>query len=99
MYLFDHLSGHITQRRIDDYFVAHWPAWFPTLPRYQAFNYRLQQLILAFELFIEDHLFAAAKRKRLGAADRLSDSSLVMLAVGTRANRACVARQLADVGF
>lgn len=99
MFLFGHLQGFTSQRRIYNYFAAHWPAWFPALPTYQAFNRRLQHLTPAFELLIEDHLCAAAKRDNLAAADRLIDSLPVMLAVGTRANRARVARQLADVGF
>lgn len=99
MYLFGHLQGLTTQRRIYNYFAAHWPEWFPTLPTYQAFNRRLYQLTAAFELLIEDNLCAASKRENLTAADRLIDSLPVMLATGTRANRARVARQLADVGF
>lgn len=99
MYLFGHLQGHTSQRRIYDYFASHWRAWFPALPTYQAFNRRLPLLIAAFELLIEDHLHAAGNRENLAAADRLIDSLPVMLAVGTRANRARVARQMADVGF
>ena len=32
MYLFGHLQGHTTHRRIYDYFVNHWREWFPLLP-------------------------------------------------------------------
>jgi hypothetical protein len=99
MYLFGHLQGLTSQRRIYNYFAAHWREWFPALPSYQAFNRRLHQLTPAFELLIEDNLRAAGKRENLAAADRLIDSLPVMLAIGTRANRARVARQLADVGF
>jgi Transposase DDE domain len=99
IYLFGHLQGHTTQRRIYDYFASHWRAWFPSLPTYQAFNRRLHLLAPAFELLIDENLFAAAKRENLLSADRLIDSLPVMLAVGTRSNRARVARHLADVGF
>ena len=99
MYLFGHMQGHTTQRRIYNYFANHWREWFPALPTYQAFNRRLHQLTPAFELLIEDYLLTAGKRENLDAADRLIDSLPVMLAVGSRANRASVARQLADVGF
>lgn len=99
MYLFGHLQGFTSQRRIYDYFAAHWREWFPTMPTYQAFNRRLQFLLPAFELLIENQLHNAAQRENLAAADRLIDSLPVMLAVGTRSNRACVARQMADVGF
>jgi len=50
-------------------------------------------------LLIEESLLAAAKGANLSFADRLIDSLPIMLAVGTRSNRARVARQLADVGF
>lgn len=99
MYVFGHLQGHTSQRRIYDYFARHWQAWFPALPTYQAFNHRLHQLLVAFELLIDNSLLAASKGENLAAADRLIDSLPVMLAVGTRANRARVARQVADVGF
>jgi hypothetical protein len=99
MYLFGHLQGHSTQRRIYDYFADHWQEWFPALPSYQAFNRRLHQLTAAFELLIDESLLAAGKRENLSCADRLIDSLPVMLAVGTRSNRARVARHLADVGF
>ena len=99
MYVFGHLQGFTSQRRIYDYFDRHWREWFPELPSYQAFNRRLNQLLAAFELLIDDNLQAAAKGEDLAAADRLIDSLPVMLAVGTRANRARVARDLADVGF
>lgn len=89
-YLFGHLQGLTSQRRISTYFAAHWRAWFPALLTYQAFNRRLQLLPPAFELLIEDHLQAAAKRQDLAAADRLIDSLPVMLAQGSRANRARV---------
>ena len=54
MFLFGHLQGLTTQRRVYDYLACHWRAWFPLLPTYQAFNRRLHQLTPAFELFIED---------------------------------------------
>jgi len=99
MYVFGHLQGFTTQRLIYNYFAGHWREWFPALPTYQAFNRRLHHLTAAFELLIEECLITAAKAESLFPADRLIDSLPVMLAVGTRSNRARVARQLADVGF
>lgn len=99
MYLFGHLQGLTSQRRIYGYFAGHWRQWFPALPTYQAFNRRLQLLLPAFELLIEANLRNAAQREALAAADRLIDSLPVMLAQGRRANRARVAREMADVGF
>jgi len=99
MFIFGHLQGFTSQRCIYDYFARHWRHWFPALPSYQAFNRRLHQLTPAFELLIEQTLIAAGKRENLAAADRLIDSLPVMMARGSRSNRARVARPLADVGY
>jgi hypothetical protein len=98
MYIFGHLQGHTTHRRIYDYVADHWRAWFPALPSYQAFNRRVNELIPAFELLIHQQLTHAGRRVA-ETADRLIDSLPIMLAMGTRANRARVARELADTGF
>jgi IS5 family transposase len=98
MYLFGHLQGLTTQRRIYDYMCNHWREWFPALPAYQTVNCRLNELAPAFELLIEELLISGAWH--IGATDdRLIDSVPVMLARGTRANRARVAPGLADTGF
>ena len=98
MYIFGHLQGHTTHRRIYDYVVAHWREWFPALPSYQAFNRRVNELAPAFELLIHQQL-SSAGRHIAETADRLIDSLPIMLAIGTRANRARVAHELANTGF
>ena len=98
MYLFGHLQGHTSQRRIYDYVHNHWREWFPALPAYQSVNCRLNQLAPAFELLIEELLLNGAWQIN-DTDDRLIDSVPVMLARGTRANRARVAPDVADTGF
>lgn len=98
MYLFGHLQGLTTQRCIYDYIRNHWRDWFPALPAYQTVNGRLNELAPAFELLIEQLLTSGAWHIRM-RDDRLIDSVPVMLARGTRANRARVAPDLADTGF
>ena len=98
MYLFGHLQGLTTQRRIYDYMCNHWREWFPALPAYQTVNCRLNELVPAFELLIEELLVSGAWQIR-ATDDRLVDSVPVMLARGTRANRGRVAPDLADTGF
>jgi IS5 family transposase len=98
MYLFGHLQGLTTQRRIYDYMRNHWHAWFPALPAYQTVNCRLNELVPAFELLIEELLVSGAWQIS-ATDDRLIDSVPVMLARGTRANRGRVAPDLADTGF
>ena len=98
MYLFGHLQGLTTQRRIYDYIHNHWREWFPALPSYQSVNGRLNHLAPAFELLIEELLRSGAWQIN-ETDDRLIDSVPVMLARGTRANRGRVAPDLADTGF
>jgi hypothetical protein len=98
MYLFGHLQGFSPQRRIYQYVRHHWQAWFPALPSYQAFNRRLNELVPAFEHLISSMLSTAVVQLA-PSADRLIDSMPVMLAKGTRSNRARVAAEVADKGF
>jgi hypothetical protein len=98
IYLFGHLQGFHQQRRIYEYVRQHWRAWFPTLPSYQAFNRRLNQLVPAFEHLIRGALGEPVAR--LAAhSDRLIDSSPVMLAKWPRSGTAKVAAEVADQGF
>lgn len=98
MYLFGHLQGFAQQRRIYQYVRHHWQPWFPTLPSYQAFNRRLNELAASFEHLIGNTLSTCVEQFAPGA-DRLIDSMPVMLAKGTRSNSARVAPDVADKGF
>jgi IS5 family transposase len=98
IYLFGHIQGLTTQRRIYDYIHHHWREWFPALPAYQSVNCRLNELAPAFELLITELLTTQACQVA-ESGDRLIDSVPVMLARGTRANGARVAPDLADTGF
>jgi hypothetical protein len=89
MYLFGHLQGMTTQRRIYHYIRNHWRAWFPALPSYQTVNCRLNELVPAFELLIEQLLTSGAGHIK-ATDDRLIDSvpscslaALVLIAGGS----------------
>jgi len=98
IYLFGHLHGFFSMRQIYDYMQHHWLEWFPDLPSYQAFNHRLSELAPAFELLL-DSLVQSAQGQLLPTDDRVIDSLPVMLARGSRAAHARVARQMADKSF
>lgn len=98
MYIFGHLQSFNQQRQIYDYFRHHWRAWFPSLPSYQAFNSRLNQLTPAFELLIEQCLMNASWQID-ARNDRLIDSVPVMIARGIRANQSKIAPEVANTGF
>jgi Transposase DDE domain len=98
IYLFGHMQGFRRQRRIYDYALRHWRAWFPALPSYQAFNRRLNRLAAAFE-----HLITEALTERVAElarhADRLIDSLPIVLAKWPRSGAARVAAEVADQGY
>lgn len=98
MHLFGHLQGFHQQRRIYEYLRRHWLTWFPTLPSYQAFNRRLNELVPAFEQFISNMLESAVV-PLAPSADCLIDSLPVMLAKGGRSSTARVAGEVADKGY
>jgi hypothetical protein len=98
VYLFGHLQGHFQQRRIYDYIAGHWLAWFPHLPSYQAFNYRLNQLSPSFALLLEELLTQLANGSQQ-STDYVLDSLPILLAKGSRADSAKVAREVANKGF
>jgi hypothetical protein len=98
VYLFGHLQGHFQQRRIYNYIHGHCLAWFPDLPSYQAFNYRLNQLSSSFALLLEELLTQLANGSPQ-TTDYVLDSLPIILAKGSRADCAKVAREVANKGF
>ena len=98
VYLFGHLQGHFQQRRIYDYVSAHWLAWFPDLPSYQAFNYRLNNLSPSFALLLEELLTSLANSSPQ-TTDHVLDSLPIILAKGSRADSAKVAKEVANKGY
>lgn len=97
-YLFGHVQGLTTQRRIYDYIQNHWREWFPALPAYQSVSHQLNELAPALELLIAELLTGQAWQIAVGD-DRLIDSVPVMLARSPRANRARITPELADTSF
>lgn len=98
IYLFGHLQGHFLQRRIYNYIRGHWWAWFPYLPSYQAFNYRLNQLSPSLALLLEELLTQLANGV-FQTTDRVLDSLPIMLAKGSRCDSAKVAKEVANKGY
>lgn len=100
VYLFGQLQGHFKQKRIHQYISQHFKAWFPDLPAYQTFNYRLNSIaesfkVIVFELFTEIN----ASRNYHFEEDCLIDSMPIMLAVRSRSRHAKVAVEIADQSY
>jgi hypothetical protein len=98
IYLFGHLQGLFQQRRIYDYIQAHWRAWFPLLPSYQAFNYRLNLLSPCFAFLLEELLNQISNNDAC-QSDCVLDSLPIILAKGSRADSAKVAKEVANKGY
>lgn len=99
-YFFGMLENHRQQKAIYDYIAKHWRAWFPTLPTYQAFNNRLNNLQLDFQIIIEMLLTTKFKNRDSSfSSDSLIDSFPVMLSTGKKANYCQTASEIADFGY
>lgn len=98
-YFFGLMQHQRQQRAIYEYIRRHWSDWFPRLPSYQAFNRRLNNLSVAFELVIGEVLRRKLAADEPWAGDFVIDSFPVMIARGRSAKRSPIARGAADFGY
>jgi Transposase DDE domain len=100
IYLFGQLQGHFKQNRIHQYISQHFRDWFPDLPVYQTFNYRLNNLAESLQVIVYA-LFEAIEtnNKYHYEADCLLDSMPIMLAVRGRSYQAKVATDEANQSY
>ena len=98
IWFFAHFNEKYEKKQIHRFILAYWQAWFPHLPSYQTFCYRLNLLESTFQT-IGAELFAHLRSRQTPELDHLIDSFPVMLAQNGHAYTAKVARELADVGF
>lgn len=96
IYLFGLLKQRYTMRQSYDYIVDHWLDWFPKLPSYQAFNYRLNQVGWQFEVLV-DELVQQLQTRPCHPHISLIDSLPIILS--KRPYQAKVAPEWADKGF
>ena len=97
-YLFGHPQGLFekkARRKLIDNYRRH---FFPRLPASQTFVARLNLLRQTFQT-IGGYVNELLQEKRTPEIDHLSDSVPMMLAAGTHAYTARVAREVADVGY
>lgn len=98
IWFFGHLEGKSNKQQIYDLIVNYWADWFPRLPSYQTFCYRLNLLEQTFQS-IGAELFEHLHAQQTPELDHLIDSFPVMLAQNGHAYSAKVARDMADVGY
>jgi hypothetical protein len=98
IYLFGHLQGLFEKKAIHRLIDNYWRHFFPTLPAYQTFVARLNQLEPTFQT-IGGYLQKMLAERSEPEIDRIIDSMPIMLAAGGHAYSARVARDAADVGY
>lgn len=96
MYLFGIFQKRFTVKDGYDYMKNHWLDWFPHMPSYQAYNYRLNQLYWQFEVIIGE-LMAQLPYQDCYPDISLTDSLPIILS--KRPYQAKVALQIADKGY
>jgi hypothetical protein len=98
IYLFGHLQGLFEKKAIHKLIDNYWREFFPTLPAYQTFVARLNQLEPTFQT-IGGYLQQMSGENLEPEFDHLIDSLPVMLAQGGHAYAARVAREVSDIGY
>ncbi len=98
IWFFGHLNEKFEKKQIHKFILDYWADWFPHLPSYQTFSYRLNLLEQTFQS-IGAQLFSQLHLEEPPEFDHLVDSMPVMLARNGFAYSARVARDIADVGY
>lgn len=91
IFFFGHDNGLFQKKAIYKFTVNYWKAWFPELPSYQTFCYRLNLLEQTFQAMGGEWL-RCLKAEIQPEIDRLVDSFPIMLAKHGHAYTARVAR-------
>jgi hypothetical protein len=98
IWFFGHFNDKFQKKQIYNFILDYWADWFPRLPSYQTFVYRLNLLEQSFQT-IGAELFKLLGDEQTPEFDHLIDSFPVMLAQNGHAFSARVARDVADVGY
>jgi hypothetical protein len=101
VYVFGIISGYSKVKPIYDHTRNYLLDWFPQLPSYQAFNYRLNQLSACFEVLVRSvNSYALLHDPQLlyYRDEKIIDSVPIVVS-GSNNYSACVAPQLCNKGY
>jgi hypothetical protein len=98
IWLFAHLNDRFRKNQMHAFIKNYWSDWFPRLPSYQSFVYRLNKLESSFQT-LGGKLLESLSVKTAFETDAIIDSMPVMLAAQGHSYTARVAREIADSGF
>lgn len=102
IYLYCTKEGYQKKTQMHKYVKKHLLSWFPKLPTYQAFSYRLNLLESAFRSLSNELLDALPEVDWLYEGRRkeaVTDSLPIMLSKGNGCENAKIARNIADKGL
>jgi hypothetical protein len=102
IYLYCTKEGYQKKTQMHKYVKKHLLSWFPKLPSYQAFSYRLNLLESAFRSLSNELLEALPEVDWLYAGrsrESVTDSLPIMLSKGNGCGKAKIALNMADKGF
>ncbi len=98
IWLFAHLNDKFQKKQMHKFIQDYWADWFPTLPAYQTFVFRLNRLEPSFQTF--GQILGMSLTSQIEPEiDTLTDSMPVMLAQNGHSYAAKVAREVADAGY
>lgn len=98
IYLFAHLNQKYQKKQMHEFIRNYWRDWFPTLPAYQTFVFRLNKLEQTFQSF-GAILIESLTCRTDQSVDSIIDSFPVMLASHGHSYGAKVAREIAETGY
>lgn len=98
-YVYGIISSKKNVKQIHTHFESHLKTWFPELPKYEAFNYRINFLEQEFKnfcsFFIQKLNFREFHREKIV----IVDSMPIMLAKGFRSVNGKVAKEISSQGY
>lgn len=98
LYLFGIMSKCTELSQIHKFAQDYLKGWFPELPEYEGFVYRVNRTACAFEGLLK-HLLEQLPVGLGASCDRLVDSMPIMLAKAKRSAKAKVAPEIANKGY
>lgn len=99
IYIFGILCGHRNIKQIHQFVYRHLRNWFPYLPKYGTFNHRLNFIMTEFVQFCDRFIQNFDTKTHHKENLIVLDSMPIMLAKGSRARKAKVAKDTANFGY
>lgn len=99
IYLYCVLDGYHVLKNMHKFIDEHLRSWFPYLPKYAAFNHRLNFLMNEFEQFSLEFIKNFHNKLHHPETLIVLDSMPIMLSKGSRAYYGKVAKKIANFGY